>query len=253
MAAIFMNLGGLSWGRLTRQSLLSLTLLLLTLSGAAQADSESDPWEPMNRAIYDFNNAADKYVMRPVAVGYDAVTPSFARRGINNFFNNFLDVNGALNALLQGRIEYGVDNLGRVLINSTLGFFGFFDVATEMKIPRYQTDFGHTLAIWGVPQGPYVMLPLLGPNTLRSSVGFGVDAYASPMGQMRNDEAEWGLRALNIVDLRAGLLGTDQLLSGDQYVFLRDAYLQRRAALTSDGQAQDDFSEFDDSWEDDDL
>ncbi len=215
--------------------------------------ADDDPLEPMNRAIFDFNLAADKYVMRPVAVGYDHAMPPVARVGVNNFFNNFLDANAALNALLQGRIEYSLDNLGRVLVNSTLGFLGLFDVATDMGIPRYETDFGHTLAIWGVAEGPYVVLPLLGPRTLRSATGTLVDAYASPAGQIRDQEAQWGLRAVELVDLRAGLLGADQLLSGDQYIFIRDAYLQQRSALTSDGQATDDFSEFDDDWEADDL
>ena len=178
--------------------------------------------------------------------------PAPARRGINNFFSNFIDANAALNAFLQGRVRYGADNLGRFLINSSLGFLGFFDVASDMGIPRYQTDFGHTLAVWGAPTGPFVVLPLLGPRTLRSGVGTVVDGYANPVTQIEND-VQWGLRTLEIVDLRAGLLGADRLMSGDRYIFFRDAYLQQRAALTSDGQAQDNFSEFDDAWEADDL
>ena len=171
----------------------------------------------------------------------------------NNFFNNLLDVNGALNGFLQGRVDQGLENVGRVLINSTVGIFGLFDVATTLGVPQYQTDFGHTLSIWGVPQGPFVMVPFLGPRTVRSSVGTAFDAYASPLGQMGNSDPAWGLRVFNLVDLRAGLLGADELLSGDQYIFLRDAYLQQRRLQTSDGQLVDDFSEFDDGWEEDDL
>lgn len=231
--------------------LLGAIFVLATMAGAVHATE--DPLEPVNRAVFEFNNTADRFVLRPVAQGYDTVMPSFARVGVSNFFSNFLDANAALNALLQGRLEYGFDNLGRVVVNTTLGFLGFFDVASDMGIPRYQTDFGHTLAVWGVPKGPYVMLPLLGPRTLRSTVGTFVDAYASPTGQIREQDAQWGMRAVELVDLRAGLLGTDQLLSGDQYIFIRDAYLQQRDVITSDGEAKDDFSEFDDDWEADDL
>ena len=227
---------------------------LIALFGfVVPAQAEDDPFESVNRSVFEFNDAADRFVLRPVAQGYDAVMPTVARQGVNNVFSNFLDANAALNALLQGRVEYGFDNLGRVLFNTTFGILGLFDVASEMGIPRYQTDFGHTMAIWGVPRGPYVVLPLLGPRTARASVGTLVDAYASPTGQIGGQEAQWTMRAVELIDLRAGFLGTDRLISGDQYVFFRDAYLQRREALTSDGQAVDDFSEFDDSWEADDL
>lgn len=230
-------------------ALLSWALVFWVPSGLA----EEDPLEGFNRAMYGFNNGADKYVLRPVAQGYDAIMPSPARIGVNNFFGNFLDANASLNAFLQGRFKYGFDNLGRVVVNTTLGFFGFFDVATHMEIPQYRTDFGHTLAIWGVPQGPFVMWPLLGPRTMRSSVGTVFDAYASPTGQIGGQEAQWGLRAFELIDLRAGLLGADELLSGDQYIFLRDAYLQQRRLITSDGEPVDSFSEFDEGWEDDGL
>ncbi len=222
-------------------------------SSQSSIANDDDPFESINRSIFVFNDNADRYVLRPTAKVYDAITPDVAQAGVNNFFNNLLDVNGALNALLQGRLHFALDNTERVVINSTLGFFGMFDVASDLGIPQYQTDFGHTLATWGAPRGPYVMLPLLGPSTVRRSFGTAFDAYASPTGQIRQNEAEWGLRALNLVDLRASLLGSENLISGDAYIFVRDAYLQRRAALVNDGQAVDDFSEFDDDWEEDDL
>ena len=233
---------------------LAVCCLASMVSGAqVSVASEDDPLEPINRATFEFNIQADKYLLRPVAQGYDAVTPTVVRRGVNNFFGNFLDANAALNAYLQGRVGFGWDNTLRVLANTTLGIFGLFDVATDMGIPRYQTDFGHTLALWGVPEGDYIVFPFLGPRTYRSGVGTFVDAYASPAGQINGQEAQWGLRGVELIDLRAGLLGTDRLISGDQYIFFRDAYLQRRASLVSDGQAVDSFSEFDDGWEDDDL
>lgn len=232
-----------------------VTILCLLLAGlfSTASNAEEDPWESFNRSIYSFNNTADAYLVKPVAQGYAYIMPEVGRKGVNNFFNNLLDVNGALNGLLQGRVDQGLENVGRVIINSTIGIFGLFDVATKLGVPQYQTDFGHTLSIWGVPQGPFVMLPFLGPSTMRSGVGTAFDAYASPMGQMGNSDPAWGLRVFNIVDLRAGLLGADELLSGDQYIFLRDAYLQQRRLQISDGKVVDDFSEFDDGWEEDDL
>lgn len=232
-----------------------VTILCLLLAGlfSTASNAEEDPWESFNRSIYSFNNTADAYLVKPVAQGYAYIMPEVGRKGVNNFFNNLLDVNGALNGLLQGRVDQGLENVGRVIINSTIGIFGLFDVATKLGVPQYQTDFGHTLSIWRVPQGPFVMLPFLGPSTMRSGVGTAFDAYASPMGQMGNSDPAWGLRVFNIVDLRAGLLGADELLSGDQYIFLRDAYLQQRRLQISDGKLVDDFSEFDDGWEEDDL
>ena len=232
-----------------------VTILCLLLAGlfSTASNAEEDPWESFNRSIYSFNNTADAYLVKPVAQGYAYIMPEVGRKGVNNFFNNLLDVNGALNGLLQGRVDQGLENVGRVIINSTVGIFGLLDVATKLGVPQYQTDFGHTLSIWGVPQGPFVMLPFLGPSTMRSGVGTAFDAYASPMGQMGNSDPAWGLRVFNIVDLRAGLLGADELLSGDQYIFLRDAYLQQRRLQISDGKVVDDFSEFDDGWEEDDL
>ena len=235
-----------------RQGVIVVGLLLAGLLCPAGYANE-DPWESFNRSIYSFNNTADAYVIKPVAQGYAYLMPEIGRKGVNNFFNNLLDVNGALNGFLQGRVDQGLENVGRVLINSTVGIFGLFDVATTLGVPQYQTDFGHTLSIWGVPQGPFLMVPFLGPRTVRSGVGTAFDAYASPLGQMGNSDPAWGLRVFNLVDLRAGLLGADELLSGDQYIFLRDAYLQQRRLQTSDGQLIDDFSEFDDGWEEDDL
>lgn len=228
-------------------------LLVLCTSSAARGATADDPLESLNRTIFAFNDGADIVVLRPVATLYTRVVPKPARQGVNNFFRHLYDVNGLLNATLQGRFELAMDTAGRLLINSTLGFFGFFDVASDMGIKRYQTDFGHTLAIWGAPRGPYVMLPILGPRTARASVGTLVDGFVSPMSQVTPYEAEWSLRSMDVLNDRVQLLGADQLISGDRYIFLRDVYLQRRAALMNDGVVVDDFSEFDADWEEDDL
>ena len=220
---------------------------------ATQAQQEADPWEGYNRWMFEFNDDADRLIIRPVARGYDMIMPEFGRVGVNNFFSNFYDFNGALNALLQGRIEQAVNNTFRVVANSTIGVFGLFDVASMAGIPRYETDFGHTLSIWGVPRGNFVMLPILGPSTVRAAFGASVDAYMSPTGQMMNDEAYWGLRVFNVLDIRAGLLDAEEIMTGDRYVFFRDVYLQSRAVLEAGGQVKDDFSEFDNDWDEDDF
>ena len=179
--------------------------------------------------------------------------PEVARIGVNNFFTNFYDFNGALNALLQGEVEQAFNNTFRVLTNSTIGLFGLFDVASRVGIPRYETDFGHTLSIWGVPTGNYFVIPIVGPSTVRNAFGASIDAYISPTGQMMNDKAYWGLRAFNVVDFRASLLDAEEMMSGDRYVFYRDVYLQNRAVLESGGQVKDEFSEFDNDWDEDDF
>jgi phospholipid-binding lipoprotein MlaA len=227
--------------------------VLLGLVGEhSHAQGVADPLEDINRAVFAFNDTADKYVIKPLATGYDKVLPDPAQQGVGNFFNNLWDVNRSINASLQGEFKAAGTSISRVLINSTLGFFGFFDVATDMGIDRYRTDFGHTLAEWGVGSGPYLVLPFLGPNTLRSSVGTIADGYASPQWYLVNDSnVSLTLLATNIIDTRARFLSADEIISGDRYIFFRDVYLQRREALISGGQPTDSFSDFDDEWDDD--
>ncbi len=237
-----------------RSALVSLVALALVVPVVeAQTQEEIDPWEGYNRWMFDFNGDADRWIIRPVAKGYDATMPEFGRVGVLNFFSNFYDFNGALNALLQGRIERAVNNTVRVVANSTIGLFGLLDVASMAGIPRYETDFGHTLSIWGVPRGNFMVLPIIGPSTVRSAFGASIDAYISPPGQMMNDQAYWGLRAFDALDIRARLLDAEEIMTGDRYLFFRDAYLQSRAALEAGGQVPDDFSEFDSDWDEDEF
>ena len=230
-----------------------IALALLVPSVEAQTQEEIDPWEGYNRWMFDFNGDTDRWIIRPVAKGYDAIMPEFGRIGVNNFFGNFYDFNGALNALLQGQIEQAVNNTFRVVANSTIGLFGLFDVASMAGIPRYETDFGHTLSIWGVPRGNFLVLPIIGPSTVRSAFSSSIDAYISPPRQMMNDEAYWGLRAFNVLDIRASLLDAEEIMTGDRYIFFRDAYLQSRAVLEAGGRVKDDFSEFDSDWDEDEF
>ncbi len=236
-------------GLVVRTVFLLLALLLGPMSAAGAADE--DPLEPINRPVFAFNNTLDKVVLRPLAVGYDFVMPAPAQRGVSNFFANLYDVTSALNAVLQFRWEGAAQSGGRFVINSTLGLVGVFDVATPMGIRPYRTDFGQTLAIWGMPEGPYLMLPLFGPRTVRSGTGTLVDTFALSIPPQLDDNSVrnvlWGL---DLVHGRARLLESDQLVSGDRYIFVRDAYLQQRAAFVNDGEIIDDFSDFEDDWED---
>lgn len=240
--------------QVSRVILLLLTLLALPAAAedVIEETTVKDPLETVNRAIFSFNDGLDTYFLRPVASGYRFITPDFAERGIGNFFANLFDANSAFNALLQGRFASAARGGGRFLVNSTFGVLGFFDIASRMDfLYPYRTDFGHTLAIWGVPDGPYLMVPVLGPRTMRSGTGSIVDAYTSPQAFIDNVRLRNSLYGLELVDSRASLLDADELLSGDRYIFVRDAYLQQRRVLVNDGEVDDSFSDFgvDGAWE----
>ena len=241
--------------RLGRAVVVATIVLAIPLPGQAQSEqvNEIDPWEDYNRWMFNFNDGADRLIIKPVAHGYDFIMPEVARIGVNNFFTNFYDFNGALNALLQGKVEHAFNNTFRVLTNSTIGLFGLFDVASRVGIPRYETDFGHTLSIWGVPTGNYFVIPILGPSTVRNAFGASMDAVISPTRQMMNDEEYWGLQVLNVVNFRASLLDAEEVMSGDRYIFYRDVYLQNREALETGGTLKDDFSEFNNDWDEDEF
>lgn len=226
---------------------LLLLTALLALAGGAVAQEErgnADPLEVINRPLFELNNQLDRFLLRPVAVGYDRIMPRVAKRGIGNLFANMYDLNSAVNGLLQARFVGAAQGGGRFLINSTLGVAGLFDVATPLGIRPYRTDFGHTLAIWGVKPGPYIMVPFFGPRTFRSGTGTIFDTYTSVptyLDSVRLRNSLWGLE---LIDARSRLLEADELLSGDAYIFVRDAYLQSRETFVNDGEIQDTFSDF---------
>lgn len=227
---------------------LCIVALLLPLTAQASR-GVNDPLEPINRSLFVFNDRLDRWVLRPVAVGYDSVMPQPAQNSVGSFLNNLLDINYTFNAMLQGRFDGAFYNASRVAVNSTLGFLGLFDVATSLGISRHRADFGQTMASWGVPEGPYLMVPLLGPRTMRSGVGNVVDIYTSVPAYMDNIAVRNSLFSLGIVHDRARLLEADELVSGDRYIFLRDAYLQQRRALVDGPAATDPFSDFEDEWD----
>lgn len=190
-----------------------------------------DPLEPLNRGIYQFNDAVDTGVIKPVAEAYVEVTPSLVRTGVRNFFGNLADLWSFVNAGLQARPQEAVENLARFNVNTLLGFGGVLDIASEMGIRRTRLDFGQTLGRWGVPSGPYLVLPLLGPSTVRDTTGIVVESSGDPTEVFGDNATRNSLLGLRIVDTRAGLLRATGLLDQaalDKYSFTRDLYLQRR-------------------------
>lgn len=216
----------------------SLLLAVSLLGGCATTGNRQDPLEPLNRGIYRFNDSVDKAVLKPVAEGYKAVLPSFVRTAVGNFFSNLDDVLVVLNDLLQLKLEQGVSDLGRLVWNTTAGIAGMIDVATPMGMEKHKEDFGLTLGHWGIGNGPYLVLPILGPSTLRDTAGLWVDAQADPVWNVNDIATRNTAVAVKTVDTRARLLGTETVLETaaiDPYVFVRDAYLQRRRALIYGG------------------
>lgn len=221
-----------------RRTLAALALVAGWLAAPATvAQSPSDPLEPLNRAVFEFNEGADRYVIKPIAEGYRAVVPQFMRTGVGNFFRNLDDLFGGINSLLQGKTVAAGDDFGRVLINTSFGILGIFDVASEAGIERSAEDFGQTFGWWGIGPGPYLVLPLLGPSSVRDTAGIGVRVVTDPL-LITPQGVSWGLLALFYVDSRARLLGTETLVEQaalDKYRFVRSAYLQRRQYLVYDG------------------
>jgi phospholipid-binding lipoprotein MlaA len=214
---------------------------LLVLSGCAATQgppTKADPFESFNRASFAFNDAVDGAVLKPVAKGYAAVTPGFVRTGISNAFGNVSDVKSAVNNLLQGNPGKAVSDTGRVLANTFLGIFGLWDVATPMGLQKHDEDFGQTLGKWGVSSGPYLVLPLLGPSTIRDSVGRVPDSYMSYQQHVDHTRTANSLFVTDLINTRANLLPAEETLNTaalDKYTFLRDAYLQRRLRQVHDG------------------
>ncbi|MEO6698098.1 MAG: VacJ family lipoprotein [Paraperlucidibaca sp.] len=229
----------------TRPILLAALGVFSLLPAMTMAD-DSDPWEGFNRGVYRVNDVVDRYVAKPVAKAYQTVTPQPVDDAITRFLNNLMSPVTLVNELLQGKPAAAAATTSRFMFNSTVGLAGFFDIGAKMGMPRTEEDFGQTLAVWGVGQGPYIMLPLLGPSTVRDFFGRFGDAPADPRAHI-NSEAAYGILALNLVDTRADLLKAERLVEGDRYRFIRDYYLQVRAfdiadgVVTSDPFLDDDF------------
>lgn len=226
----------------------ALLILLLALQGCATVTQPNprDPLESFNRTIFGFNDVVDKAVIKPVATGYRAVTPNWLRKGVGNFFNNLEDVWSAVNNGLQGRGQEFSDSVGRVMVNSTIGLLGVFDVASDLNIERHTADFGLTLGRWGVAPGPYVVLPFFGPRTLREVAGLPVDTRGMPVYNIGDQETRTLLPIVDVIDLRAKYLNAGDVLEGaalDAYSFRRDAYFQRQRNIQYDGNPPEEDSE----------
>jgi phospholipid-binding lipoprotein MlaA len=210
------------------------------LGGCATSGNPKDPIEGFNRAMYGFNEAVDAAVIKPVAQGYDYVLPAPVRTGVTNFFGNIADLFIGVNNLLQGKPDQAVSDLGRVLINSTVGILGLFDVATPAGLEKHEEDFGQTFGRWGVGNGAYVVLPIFGPRTVRDTAGLMLDMAADPVANVNHVPTRNALLALRLVDTRADLLPADKVIEEaalDKYSYVRDGYLQRRRSLVYDGNA----------------
>lgn len=205
------------------------------------ADDTNDPFEPFNRAMYTFNDKFDRYLLKPVAKGYRAVVPRPARRGVSNFFGNLREPMYLANNVLQGKFSNAAASLGRFLTNTTFGLFGLFDVATHLGLERRDEDFGQTLAVWGLSDGPYLVLPFFGPSNIRDGIGLYGDLQLYPPTQVHDESTRWILYGTETVDTRARLLEAGDILEQaagrDPYVFVREAYRQRRRGAVGDGAA----------------
>lgn len=219
----------------------SLLLILGTvlLHGCATTEVEkvspSDPYESFNRPVHNFNTKVDSFVAKPLADAYKFVTPNFFQTGVRNFFNNLQDVNVVLNDVLQAKFEQSFSDLGRLSMNTTLGLMGVFDVASDVGLEKHNEDFGQTLAVWGMPQGNYLVLPFLGPTTMRELPGYVVDTAANPASYVG---VAMPLAGLGLLNARANAEGSLQFINEaalDPYVFTREAFLQWRNYQATDG------------------
>jgi phospholipid-binding lipoprotein MlaA len=218
-------------------------VLLLAITGCASGPNPRDPFEPFNRKVSSFNDTMDSAIVKPVAQGYQSVTPSWLQQGVRNFFNNLSDVWSTVNNGLQGKGHDSAESLMRVVVNTTAGIGGVFDVASKINLQRHPEDFGQTLGVWGVGSGPYLVLPVFGPSTVRDSAGLGLDLYVDPLSKVNNIPARNDAIVLRFVDKRASLLGASNLLeeaSLDKYSFTRDAYFQLRRSQIYDGNPPDE-------------
>lgn len=226
-------------------------LLVLALAGCATTGGNTedpygtptyDPLEPLNRAVYVFNDRFDRYLAKPAARGYRAVVPRPVRRGVTNFFANLWEPSIMVNDLLQGKFGHAASDLARFLTNSTIGVFGLFDVASGMGLERHDEDLGQTLGVWGFGEGPYLVLPFFGPSNIRDGVGLYGDLQMYPPTHLHDESTRWNLYVLDAVDTRARLLDAGDILEQaageDPYVFVREAYLLRRRSQIQDGMDQ---------------
>lgn len=205
----------------------------------AQEQQVNDPLEGMNRAVHGFNEVVDKAVFKPLAQGYRFIAPDFVEEGVSNFFDNLFYPTTIINQFLQGKFETGVQDFTRFALNTTLGIGGLFDVASQGGLKEHKEDFGQTFGVWGMGTGPYLVLPFWGPSNVRDGVGSVAGLYTNPIHYVEDDTAKYSLLAMSIIDTRAEMLKAEELITGDKYLFMRDAYLQRRQFMVNDKKVEE--------------
>ena len=205
------------------------------------ANEINDPYENLNRKTFQFNENLDEKIAKPIAEIYSKFPPPI-KSGVTNFFNNLEEVDTFINQLLQGKPKESLNDLTRFIINSTIGLAGFIDVASKIGLERHEEDFGQTLGVWGVGQGPYIMLPVLGPSTLRDTLSRPVSSFLSVTFHMTEADVNIALKSIDAIETRERLLEVESLLSGDKYSFVKDAYIQSINYEVKDGiDVEDDF------------
>ena len=225
-------------------------IVILSLSYFSFLQSEIDPFKDLNEKTHNLNQSLDESIATPIAKVYRKVTPDFVEVGVTNFTDNIEDINIALNNLLQAKIKDGLSDILRFTINSTIGLLGFFDPASSMGFQKHSEDFGQTLAVWGVSDGPYIVLPILGPSSLRDTLARIPEAFMTPLLLIDHDRTGYELTAIDLLDKRARYLGLESIVVGDEYLFYRDAYFQSREFDINDGVIEDNFDDFDFDFED---
>ena len=221
--------------------LIALTFLSLIVFSQESESNNIDPFEDINRIVFNISDDLDQAVLRPAAEFYSEYTPLFLKNGITNVFSNLSEVDTIVNQLLQGKVWYAAQDTGRFVINSTVGIVGFFDIASRAGLEKHDEDFGQTLGYWGVPTGFYLFVPFLGPTTLRDMLAKPTSWFLSGNFSVSDEEASIFLNVLDVIETRERLLIAENLIVGDKYDFVRDAYLQSREYLAADGNIEDDF------------
>tara|TARA_Y100001970_G_scaffold283376_1_gene398314 strand:- start:344 stop:1036 length:693 start_codon:yes stop_codon:yes gene_type:complete len=230
--------------------MVKVLIVILCLSYFSFLQSEIDPFQDLNEKTHNLNQSLDESIATPIAKVYRKVTPDFVEVGVTNFTDNIEDINIALNNLLQAKIKDGLSDILRFTINSTIGLLGFFDPASSMGFQKHSEDFGQTLAVWGVSDGPYIVLPILGPSSLRDTLARIPEAFMTPLLLIDHDRTGYELTAIDLLDKRARYLGLESIVVGDEYLFYRDAYFQSREFDINDGVIEDNFDDFDFDFED---
>ena len=224
-----------------------ITLFFASMTAFSEEVENPDPLEGLNRGVWDFNETVINSVARPVVDIYETVTPVPIRNGIVNFFGNLNEIPNAANSLLQGKVKQAANDTGRFLINTTLGLGGLFDVASKVGLHVGDgEDFGQTLAVWGVGQGPYLMLPFLGPTTFRDAPADFIDSFLDPFSYSDKLAIRIGVKTVSVIAENGSYLDQLDVIAGDKYLFIRDVYLQNREYVISDGAIEDDFGDLDD-------